>query len=423
MKSPVFGTQPTLSSQASQILAYVQAMNLQSQTFQGNDKPLYTGRYFLILKEGIKSFKTTQQIFKKKAGMRVANYNEFSEQNYSHDSMADIDVLTYDHLGVALIGGEADQVKILESNQDDTYIIIPEKIVYVPEDLPSITMDKATWGLNATEVVLSKYTGKNVKVAILDTGFDETHPDYTNRKIFSQSFVEGEMFTTDKHGHGTHCIGTACGDKDNDGIRYGIANESIIYVGKVLSSKGSGTQQSILDGITWAADNECKVISMSLGSKVFPGMSYDIAYERAAKYALTKGAIVIAAAGNDSNRSFPQIYPVSSPADCPSVLAVAALDSNLNIANFSNRGINPNGLVDISGPGVDVYSSWIMPMRYRQISGTSMATPHVAGILALLWEKYPNYTAEQITLELLKFAKQVPLYSMDVGKGLVVASK
>ncbi len=423
MKPPVFGNQPQLSNQSSQVLAYEQAMNKQAQPIQGNNKPLYTGRYFVILKEGVKNFKPTQQIFKKKAGMKVASYSDFAAQDFSHESMADTDVITYDHLGIALISGGTDQVQILEDNKDDTYILVPEKIVYVPEDLPSISMDKATWGLNTTEVVLSNYTGKNVKVAVLDTGFDQTHPDFTGRKIVAQSFVQGEAFTDDKHGHGTHCIGTACGSVDKDGLRYGIAGESLIYVGKVLSSQGSGTQQSILDGITWAADNGCKVISMSLGSPVLPGMSYDIAYERAATYALSQGAVVIAAAGNDSHRSWGQYNPVGSPADSPSILAIAAVDSNLNVADFSNRGINPNGQVDICAPGVDVYSSWIMPMRYRQISGTSMATPHVAGILALLWEKYPNYTPEQITLELLKFTRQLPLSAMDIGKGLVIATK
>jgi subtilisin family serine protease len=370
MKSPILGTQTPSLNQSSQVLAFEQAMNEQANPVQSSGKPLYTGRYFVILKEGIKNFKVAQQIFKKKAGLKVASFSDFAEQDYNHDAIADSDVITYDHLGVALVGGETEQIQILENNQDDTYIIVPEKIIYVPEDIPSITMDKATWGLDATEVALSNYTGKNIKVAVLDTGFDQTHPDFATRKIVAQSFVQGEAFTDDKHGHGTHCIGTACGGKDKDGIRYGIASESLIYVGRVLNSQGSGTQQSILDGITWATNNGCKVISMSLGSPVLPGMGYDIAYERAAKYALSKGTVVIAAAGNDSHRSWGQYNPVGSPADCPSILAIAALDSNMNLAEFSNRGINPNGQVDIGAPGVNVYSSWIMPTQYRQISGT-----------------------------------------------------
>src|SRR5690606_34612384 len=198
------------------------------------------------------------------------------------------------------------------------------------------------------------------------------------------------------HGHGTHCIGSACGSVDVNGQRYGVAPESLIYAGKVLSNEGSGAQSWILNGITWAANNGCKVISMSLGSQVFPGQSYDLAYERAAQFAVSKGAALVAAAGNESRRSWNQFNPVGSPADCPSILSVAALDSELAVADFSNRAINPTGLVDISGPGVQIYSSWPMPMRYRTISGTSMATPHVAGITALLWEQNPEASPEQI---------------------------
>ena len=131
---------------------------------------------------------------------------------------------------------------------------------------------------------------------------------------------------------------------------------------------------------------------MSLGTPVQPGEIYDIAYERAARFALSKGALLVAAAGNDSDRSLQRFCPVSSPADCPSILAVGAIDEELNVANFSNRAVNPTGLVDFIAPGVGIHSAWVMPTRYRTLSGTSMATPHVAGIIALLWEKYPGYT-------------------------------
>ncbi len=113
--------------------------------------------------------------------------------------------------------------------------------------------------------------------------------------------------------------------------------------------------------------------------------------------------------------------PVGSPADCPSILAIAALDSKLNVADFSNRAINPTGLVDIAAPGVAIYSSWRMPVRYRTISGTSMATPHVAGIMALLFEKYPGATAQNIENEFRKLARSLPLSSEDVGDGLSIA--
>ena len=113
-------------------------------------------------------------------------------------------------------------------------------------------------------------------------------------------------------------------------------------------------------------------------------------FERVARRAQEQGTLIIAAAGNESQRPG-IINPVGHPANCPSIMAVAAMDVQGAIARFSNRGINPDGgQVDIAGPGVDVHSSWPMPTRYRRISGTSMATPHVAGIAALYAEADPT---------------------------------
>jgi subtilisin family serine protease len=150
-------------------------------------------------------------------------------------------------------------------------------------------------------------------------------------------------------------------------------------------------------------------------------MGYDLVYERAAQYANSKGAIIVAAAGNESHRSIGQYNPVGSPADCPSILAVGAVDSAMNVAEFSNRSINPGSQVDIAAPGVNVHSTWPMPRMYRDLSGTSMATPHVAGILGLFFEKYPNYNYQQISAEMIKFVKRLSAPSIDVGSGLVIA--
>ncbi len=171
---------------------------------------------------------------------------------------------------------------------------------------------------------------------MLDTGFDTRHPDFGERSLTTFSFVPNET-VEDQHGHGTHCIGIACGQTDTQRIRYGVATGADMYVGKVLSNRGSGAQAWVLDGMTWAANQGCRVLSMSLGSRVFPGQSYDIAYERAAQFALSKGTLIVAAAGNESRRSKNQFSPVGSPADCPSILAVGAIDSLLQIADFSNR--------------------------------------------------------------------------------------
>lgn len=279
----------------------------------------------------------------------------------------------------------------------------------------------ATWGLRATQVMNSQRSGQGIKVAVLDTGFDLAHPDFIGRKVTAKSFVEGQA-VQDGNGHGTHCIGTACGPRaPKSGPRYGIAYEAEIFAGKVLSNQGSGSDSQILQGIEWAIANGCDIVSMSLGAPVQVGASYSRVFEAVAQRALQRGTLIIAAAGNSSNRAQGVTRPISHPANCPSIMAVAALDSDLKVANFSDRGINPNGgRVDIAGPGVGVRSSWPMPTQYRSISGTSMATPHVAGIAALHAEA-SGLRGKNLWKLLVQSTQPVAVPTIDVGAGLVQA--
>ena len=268
----------------------------------------------------------------------------------------------------------------------------------------------------------SPHSGRGIGVAVLDTGFDDTHPDFAGRDVTTRSFVAGEQ-ARDAHGHGTHCIGTAAGpSRPASGPRYGVAHEADIFAGKVLADAGSGSDAQILAGIDWAVQNGCAVISMSLGAPTEPGQSYSRVFEQAARRALAAGALIVAAAGNESDRPMPPA-PVGHPANCPSILAVAALDADLQIAPFSNRGLDPDGgQIDVAGPGVDVLSSWPMPERYRTISGTSMATPHAAGVAALLAQANPGSRGAGLAMLLTGTARHLPdLPSADVGAGLVQA--
>ncbi|MFF3374054.1 S8 family serine peptidase [Streptomyces sp. NPDC002680] len=286
---------------------------------------------------------------------------------------------------------------------------------------PAWDEQKWTWGLQAIRANLTRLTGRGVKIAVLDTGVDTDHPDLVGRIEETASFVPGET-VEDGHGHGTHCIGTAAGPAtpQQQEPRYGVATEARILAAKVLSNAGRGTDGQILAGIDWAISRGARVISMSLGAPVGPGELFTQTYEKLAQRALQLGTVIVAAAGNESRR--PQdIQPVGSPANCPSILAVASLDKSLTTSFFSCGGINgQGGEVNIAAPGRDVRSA-APGGGYKTMSGTSMATPHVAGVLALLAEANPDATAANLKATLLSGAFPLAEPATDVGSGLLQA--
>jgi len=292
----------------------------------------------------------------------------------------------------------------------------------VDPKLPDSYMDIATayWGIQAVRALSSPYTGKNIPIAILDTGILIGHPDFLTRSIQTKSFISGED-VNDLNGHGTHCAGVSAGGlRGSNNARYGVSSGAKIFIGKVLSNAGSGSDSGIIAGIDWSMTNGCKVISMSLGAATRPGQSYSRIYEDIAKKALDGGTLIIAAAGNESRRSSNIIQPVGHPANCPSIMAVAAIDRLLKVADFSCGAVNGDGgEVDIAGPGVAVMSAYKAPQNYTSISGTSMATPFVAGVATQLWEKNPDATPRQIWDMLVTSARPIDLPKSDVGAGLV----
>ncbi|MEM8718171.1 MAG: S8 family serine peptidase [Cyanobacteria bacterium P01_G01_bin.39] len=314
--------------------------------------------------------------------------------------------------------------RYLEGYRDAVNQLI-DKLIITEATATTTTLAEtsATWGLQATRTLESPYSGSGIRVAVLDTGMDLNHPDFVGRKIVSKSFIPGVSSAQDGNGHGTHCIGTACGSRTPAILpRYGIAYESEIYAGKVLRDRGDGSSFDIVTGIEWGIEQNCAIISMSLGGGVREGQSFDPFYEMVGDRALDAGSLIVAAAGNDSRRPF-RTTPVSSPANCPSFMAVAAVDSAMGIARFSNAGINPNGGdIDIAGPGVDVYSSYPMSTRYERLNGTSMATPHVAGIAAL-YAQATGSRGQALWNLLLRNAQRLALSSRDVGSGLVQAPR
>jgi len=273
---------------------------------------------------------------------------------------------------------------------------------------------EATWGLQAVGWGPEVPAAAGIRVAVLDTGMDLEHPDFAAREITAKSFVEGET-AQDGHGHGTHCVGSACGSVSEEGRRYGVASEAEIYAGKVLGDEGSGSDAGILAGINWAVANQCAVISMSLGADV---REQHPPYVVAGRRALERGSLIIAAAGNNADRPGDPGF-VGTPANSPAIMAVGAVDSALAIARFSARSFpGVGGQVDLAGPGVDVFSSWPMPKRYLSISGTSMATPHAAGVAAV-WAGVTGHRGLELWATLDKESRRLELLSVDVGAGLV----
>jgi subtilisin len=414
----------------------------------------FTGRHVVVFSDGVAAdVDAAVDALKAIAGVyRPALSSEYAG-GADADPSAPADAVIFERLGIAVVSADpaaAADIATRASSDARILAVEPERILYAIEEPPlsleyvrgfrdgvSCLYDQLktggaddaaepgysdnesfTWGLQATRASVSAQTGAGISVAILDTGFDLGHPDFAGRPIVSQSFVSGQP-VQDGHGHGTHCVGISCGPQDPPGSRrYGVAPEAAIYVGKVLNNQGSGTDTEILAGIDWALTNGVHVISMSLGADV---QEVSQTYETVGRRALDAGTLIVAAAGNNAERSAGNVGFVGMPANSPSIMAIGAIDSALQIADFSARSSNvEGGKVDLAAPGVAVYSSWTMPTRYRSISGTSMATPHVAGVAALLAQANGARGAELWT-KLTQTARPLSLESADVGAGLVQA--
>ncbi len=241
-----------------------------------------------------------------------------------------------------------------------------------------------------------------------------------------KSFVPDQAWNYDGAGHGTHCAGTIAGGQTDKGIRYGVAPEVDLLIGKVLADGGAGRGSWIIDGIDWAIEKQAKVLSLSVGAPVKIGESPSPIFERIGKRALDNNCLIVAAAGNNSRRPHRLPEPVCNPANADSILAVAGVDRALQVAAFSNGGLNAfnGGQIDLAAPSVDVLSAYSDNApnggHYLSMRGTSMAAPHVAGVAALYREKFPDLSAKAIWIKMCENAKHLPTQKYrDVGHGLV----
>ncbi|PIQ27799.1 peptidase S8 [bacterium (Candidatus Blackallbacteria) CG17_big_fil_post_rev_8_21_14_2_50_48_46] len=228
-------------------------------------------------------------------------------------------------------------------------------------------------------------------LAIVDTGVDLKHPDLAAKLVKGYDFVDKDEDPNDGQGHGTHCAGISAAITNNQIGVAGYAPGVKVLPVRVLDNRGSGSWADVASGIMWAADNGAKVISLSLG-----GGSDSQLVGDAVKHAISKDAVVVAAMGNSGReqKSYPAAYP--------GVVAVGATDSNDTRANFSQYG----PWISVSAPGVGIlstfptYASGMPSKDYGSISGTSMATPAVAGLAALVRSQWPDLKQEQVKAHL-----------------------
>ncbi|MEM2229527.1 MAG: S8 family serine peptidase, partial [Ignisphaera sp.] len=291
--------------------------------------------------------------------------------------------------------------------------------------------------------------GSGYTIAVLDTGIDPNHPDFyidgETKIVAMESFVdfdfddEADESPIDGHGHGTHCAGTAAGVGGYLDIVRGVAPGANLIIGKVLSNLGYGHDSWIIEGIEWAVENGADVISMSLGGSAT--LSYD-PLVAAVNWAVEQGVVVVVAAGN----SGPSYFTIASPGVASKAITVGAVDKELNIAEFSSRGPTPNATLkpDVVAPGVYIASSraWKTYMDepasiyHVYASGTSMATPHVAGYATLVLQLLGEYgilnkiveslgvnRAEVVKDIIISTALDLDLDPFTQGAGFVEASK
>ncbi len=309
----------------------------------------------------------------------------------------------YKNINVVTANIPAKNVETLKNNKN---------ILFIEQDIKVHTnVQTQDWGINKVSAPVAwsnGFTGKGIKIGVIDTGI-ASHED-----ILVSGGVSVVDYTTqyeDDQGHGTHVAGIISSENNEIG-NVGIAPDSEVYSIKALDSNGSGNLSDIINGIDWAITNDMDIINMSLGTNTDASslkLAVDTAYQN--------GVLVVAAAGNDARKNGSG-DTVDYPARYESVIAVGATTQDDRRAYFSSTG----STVEVSAPGTDIYSTYLYN-SYQVLSGTSMATPYVAGMAALLMEENPTLTHTQIRKLLQQNTKDLGVVGRDFvfGYGFIQA--
>ncbi|GAB1514110.1 S8 family serine peptidase [Actinophytocola sp. KF-1] len=285
-------------------------------------------------------------------------------------------------------------------------------------------LDHSVPQIGAPAAWAAGYTGEGVKVAVIDTGVDQTHPDLADREIAEANFSESPD-NVDHFGHGTHVASIVAGTGAKSGGKYrGVASGAQILDAKVLDDFGGGLESWIIAGMEWAAEQGADIANMSLGGGDTPDV--DPLEEAVNTLSAEYGTLFVIAAGNSGADE-----TIGSPGSADAALTVGAVDRDDELAGFSSRGPRTgDGAIkpDVTAPGVDIVAAWhadgtigpeVEP-GYTALSGTSMATPHVAGAAALLAQQHPDYTGAQLKAVLSASAKPHPdLTAFEQGSGRI----
>ncbi len=297
-----------------------------------------------------------------------------------------------------------DAVKYAEPNRTLRALATPNDSLFGDQYAPQL--------VNADDAWDTTFGSSDVTVAIVDQGVKYDHPDLEGQfgSEKGYDFVDGDDDPypddlTDEY-HGTHVAGIAAAATDNGEGIAGVSDSSLLSV-RALSEAGTGSTSDIADAIEWAADRGADVINLSLG-----GTGYTDTMQNAVSYAYGEGSLLVAAAGNDGQRS------VSYPAAYTECVAVSALDSDESLASYSNYGSE----IELAAPGTDVLSCWTTGTEYERASGTSMATPVVSGVAGLALARF-DVSNDELRSHLKNTAVDVGLSSDEQGAGRVDANE
>lgn len=285
------------------------------------------------------------------------------------------------------------------------------------------SLDRSTAQIGAPEAWKAGDDGNGATVAVLDTGVDATHPDLAGKLGEVRNFTD-EPTANDGHGHGTHVASTVAGSgAASGGSRKGVAPGARLLIGKVLDDGGSGSYSAIMGGMDWAAHSGADIVSMSLGGQPTDGT--DVLSLVLNGLSEETGTLFVVAAGNTGSD-----YSVGSPGAAASALTVGAVDRDDKLAPFSSRGprVGDNGVKpDLTAPGVDIVAARAagtsmghpVDAAYTAASGTSMATPHVAGAAAILAGRHPDWSGQQLKDALMSTTRTAPdqtVYEQGTGR-------